>query len=90
MYAICIESSHARGMGHLFRAINLINELKIRGVELIIYVNNNEKAIEIIKERRIDYRVVNLADVQSEWETKLIAKDNNALFFTNTLTSVLR
>jgi spore coat polysaccharide biosynthesis predicted glycosyltransferase SpsG len=89
MYAICIESSHARGMGHLFRALNLINELKIRGVELIIYVNNNEKAIEIIKERRIDYRVVNLADVQSEWERKLIAKDNIKVWINDRLDTQL-
>ena len=75
MFAICVESSHIRGMGHLFRAINLINELNARGLCSIIYINNNEKSIKIIEQRGISYRVVDLNNFHSRWEKEVITKD---------------
>ena len=33
MFAICIESSHSKGMGHLFRMLNFAKYLKKKGEE---------------------------------------------------------
>ena len=74
MLAICIECSHQRGMGHLFRAMNLIHALEQRGQKYILLVNQDEKALRILEENHITPMVVDLWDTQSDWEGGLIAK----------------
>ncbi len=73
MFAICIECSNARGMGHLFRAINFISFLKKMNEEYLIILNDDEVAKEVLKREGIaDYVIVDLYDFDSNWERKII------------------
>lgn len=74
MFALCIESSHARGMGHYFRALNLGTTLRCAGEQCRILINDHEPALKHLLETGLDYDVVNLADLESDWEGKLIAQ----------------
>lgn len=74
MLAICIECSHQRGMGHLFRALNLIRYLDKSGVEWLLLVNEDQAAENILRERNISYLTVDLWDTQSDWERTIIEK----------------
>lgn len=74
MYGICIESSHKKGMGHLFRAINLASILDNRHQKYIVLINNDDKAIETLQFKKIPYEIVDLSDYGSNWETKIINK----------------
>lgn len=74
MYALCLESSHERGMGHLFRGINLYQYLRKEKEDTVILINQNEQAIKVLKERQIPYETVNFDDIYSEWESRLIEK----------------
>lgn len=74
MYALCIESSHKRGMGHLYRALNLIELLKKKGERSIVFVNDDTAAIEALKSRGVPFETVDLADSVGGWETSLIKK----------------
>ena len=74
MLAICIECSHQRGMGHLFRAINLIAVLEQRNIEYLLLVNEDENALGILQKHHIVPEIVDLWDTQSDWEGRLIAE----------------
>lgn len=74
MFALCVESSHQKGMGHLFRTINLIDVLNVNNAQYIVIINNNKIACEILKSKAIPYETVDLADYESDWETDLIQR----------------
>jgi len=85
MFGICIESSHQRGMGHLFRVLNLIEYLKEKKQNYVIFINNDKNAVFIIKEKNIPHEIVNLSDFQSDWESVLINKYNIDLWINDRL-----
>ena len=75
MYALCIESSHARGMGHFYRSLNLAEALQAAGHDCIFYLNEHEPTRRVLAARGWRYRIVNLHDTSSDWPTKLIRQD---------------
>ena len=74
MFALCIKSSHARGMGHLFRALTLGQALVAKGHAIRFLVNEDPVAISVLAERGVAAEPVNLLDWTSGWETELIAR----------------
>lgn len=72
MLAICIECSHQRGMGHLFRAMNLIRTLEQNKKRYVLLVNEDSNALCILKENNIVPIIVDLWDTESDWEGRLI------------------
>lgn len=74
MIGICIESSHARGMGHLYRMLNLVEYLRSCGQGCMLMMNDNLKSRQILVARGIDVITVNLEDVESDWEAGLIKR----------------
>ncbi|HCT90160.1 MAG TPA: glycosyl transferase, partial [Lachnospiraceae bacterium] len=72
MLAICIECSHQRGMGHLFRALNLISTLEEKREPWLLLVNQDETALSVLREKKITPVIVDLEDTSSDWEGKLI------------------
>lgn len=76
MFAICIEASHAKGMGHLFRMLNFAKYLEQKEQDFIFLINNNEKTKEILISNGYRYEVVALDNLSSDWETSLIKKYN--------------
>lgn len=73
---LCIESSHSRGMGHLFRGLNFIDYFSRRGYKILVLINDNEIAKEILKSKEINFRTVDLNDLHSNWEKEIIQKEN--------------
>ena len=74
MFAICIEASHSKGMGHLFRMLNFVQYLDKKNENFIFLINNNEKTKNILISHGYKYEIVNLSDIKSDWETLLIDK----------------
>lgn len=74
MFAICIESSHQRGMGHFFRALNFIDYLQHVKEPYVVLINDDEASICILKQRKIPYEIINYQDTKSCWEIDLIRK----------------
>lgn len=85
MFAICIEASHSKGMGHLFRMLNFSEYLKKQNKSFIFLINDNEKTKRILDEKDINFEVVNLFDVNSNWESVLIKKYNIAYWINDRL-----
>ena len=74
MFAICIESSHSRGMGHLFRGLHLATALRENGHSVKFLINNNATSLEILMKYGYEPLVVNLLDLSSGWEKSLVTK----------------
>ena len=74
MFAICIEASHQRGMGHFFRALNLIAYLSEQQQLFVVLINDYDKSKSILENINIPFEVVDLGDFSSNWEAILIAK----------------
>jgi len=74
MFAICIEASHSKGMGHLFRMLNFATYLKEQNEQVVFFINNNDKTKKILKDNNINYEIVDLLENQSNWENDLIGK----------------
>ena len=75
MFALCIESSHARGLGHLFRALNLADALVKNGYKCKFYLNDHMPSLGIISSRAFSYSVVDLLDVETGWENDVVYRD---------------
>lgn len=74
MFAICIESSHQRGMGHFYRALNIVEFLEQTGEESIVFINQDKVSLQILEQKKIPYIVADYSDVSSNWEKKAIEK----------------
>lgn len=72
MFVICVESSHQKGMGHLFRCLNLLEYLKLIHEPYLVLINNHEPSVNILTEKRIIFIIVDITDRESDWESKLI------------------
>lgn len=73
MLAIRVESSHARGMGHLFRACALAEALRESGRQVKLYLTDHAPGIEQVKRRGLDFAVVTPAGPDDDWESAVIA-----------------
>lgn len=71
MFVFCIESSHARGMGHLFRSLTLAAELRSRGHSVRFLANDHPNSLRIIRERGFDVALYDLAAVTG-WEEAFV------------------
>ena len=76
MFAICLEASHTKGMGHLFRMLTFSRYLAKQNEEFLFVVDNNKKTHDIITEKNIPYGVIDLNDYSSNWEDIIINKYN--------------
>lgn len=85
MFALCIESSHARGMGHFFRALNLAKGLANAGLTYTFYLNDHAPSVQILVERGEPYRIVDLEDFTGNWEAWLIHQDGITLWVNDRL-----
>jgi len=72
MFAICVESSHFRGMGHLFRAIVFYRFLMEKGERAIIIVNNDQSAVGVLEREGVAYHAVESLESDADWETEFI------------------
>lgn len=82
MFAICIESSHSKGMGHLFRMLSFAKYLQEQNEKFIFILNHDRKSLEILKKNNIEFKTINLNDIKSNWEENII-KQYNILYWIN-------
>ena len=85
MFALCIESSHARGMGHFYRALNLAEGLAAAGVAYKFYLNDHAPSLQILLERGVPHQVVDLEDFAGHWEASVIRQDGITLWVNDRL-----
>lgn len=74
MFAICIESSHKRGMGHFYRALVILEYLQKIKENAVLVINKDSKSMKILDEKQILYVVADYSDVTGNWERDLIYK----------------
>ncbi len=74
MFAICVEASHSKGMGHLFRMLNFANYLKKQNEAFIFLINNNDKTKSILVDSNISYEIVDLNNFTLNWESEIIER----------------
>jgi len=82
MFAICIEASHLKGMGHLFRMLNFAKYLKEKGDNFVFIINDNDKIKDILKSKNIPFETRDLEDLSSNWELNII-EIYNILYWIN-------
>ena len=90
MFALCIESSHARGMGHFYRALNLADGLAKAGLSCMFYLNDHAPSRQILVERGVPHQIVNLVDFTGNWEASLIQQDDITLWVNDRLDTDVR
>jgi spore coat polysaccharide biosynthesis predicted glycosyltransferase SpsG len=90
MFALCIESSHQKGMGHLFRALNFIDYLNTKNSSYIVFINNDPIACNILQSKNIPFETVYLMDHDSDWESKLILKYRVDIWINDRLDTIIK
>jgi spore coat polysaccharide biosynthesis predicted glycosyltransferase SpsG len=75
MIALCVESSHARGMGHVFRSCVLADALTAAGYPVKFYVNDHGPTATLLRQRGILFDIVSLDDAGHDWECAAITRD---------------
>lgn len=78
MFLICIESSHSRGLGHLYRSLTLAEQLRSRGGPVLFLVNDDETSRAIIAARGFDHKIYDLGAMAGSWEAAVIAASPSA------------
>lgn len=90
MFAICLEASHSRGMGHLFRSLHFASFLAEKKQDLIFLINDDEMALRIIDKFSIKYETVDLLDLKSDWESRIIKKHRIDVWINDRLDTDIR
>jgi spore coat polysaccharide biosynthesis predicted glycosyltransferase SpsG len=75
-------------MGHLFRGLHIIQYLKTIRKPAMVFINENPQAIDILQKYKILFEIVNLEDVQSDWETEEIRRYGIELWINDRLDTV--
>ena len=71
MFVICLRSSHAMGMGHLFRMMNLYQGMQRQGMKAVfVLLGEHAPAERLLQNNDISFEVV--TDTLPGWETKLV------------------
>lgn len=74
MIAICIESSHKRGMGHFYRTLNMLEYLTKVKEQVVVIINQDAVSLRILNKKQVHYEIVDYSDVTSNWEKAIICK----------------
>lgn len=77
-------------MGHFYRALNLADALAKAGISFKFYLNDHAPSLQILRERGVPYRVVNLHDFSGNWEASLIRQDDITLWVNDRLNTDAR
>jgi len=70
--ALCIEASHARGMGHLYRSLVLAQALAAAGQDCLFLVNDDPVACRILSQKGHRFESVPL-HANEAWEARIAA-----------------
>lgn len=89
MFGICVEASHQRGMGHLFRMLNFCEILTERGIPFRIFVNSHAASKALLLERKLPFDWVSLESDHEGWQTDLIQKYDIKLWIDDRLNTDL-
>lgn len=72
-FVISIEASHQRGMGHLFRGVNLAGGLRDSGHHVCFVVNRDDRSLAILQVSGFDHEVIDSYE-DAGWEGEVIRK----------------
>lgn len=72
-YVICLEASHQRGMGHLFRGLTLAEGLRSQGHAVHVVMNPDPRAMARAQESPFPLTLVDSLDGETDWERAVIA-----------------
>ncbi len=82
-HILAIEASHARGMGHLYRGLNLAGALKAEGDGVFFVINNDERSIGILKDEGHSFDIVDYGT--TGWEGAIIERRKPATWINDRL-----
>lgn len=83
MLALCLEASHARGMGHLFRALALAQGLTNQGGKVHFYLNAFAPAQDLLRARGHSFTTVALGD--GDWAAPIVRTDGITVWINDRL-----
>jgi spore coat polysaccharide biosynthesis predicted glycosyltransferase SpsG len=76
-------------MGHLFRCLNFIKLLEKKRESYVVILNEHSQSESILKKEKIVFETVDLNDITSDWETRLIKKYKPAIWINDRLETTL-
>ena len=85
MYALCLEATHARGLGHLFRMLNLAHALRAREEDFVFVLNDYAPARSVLARAGMPFRIAPVRQLDADWETPLIAETGTAVWIDDRL-----
>lgn len=74
MIIFCIECSHSRGMGHLFRSIYLASLLRMRGSQISFIINDYIVSKQMLRNFGFEFEIADLSNFDSLWELDVISR----------------
>jgi spore coat polysaccharide biosynthesis predicted glycosyltransferase SpsG len=74
MFVFCIESSHSRGMGHLYRSLTLAGELRRRGRDIHFLVNDHASTLNVLQSRGFESTIYDPSAPDGSWEAAFTEK----------------
>lgn len=75
MFAICVEASQQRGMGHLFRGLALARALEDRGAQVLFYANDDPGVRRALALAARPWTPVPLRNAEQRWVSERIRGD---------------
>lgn len=90
MFGVCIEASHERGLGHFYRALNLLAYLDERKKPYVLLINDYNVAVAILCKRQIRFEVVPVARNGAGWEAGVIKRHRITTWINDRLDTDIR
>lgn len=75
MYIIQIESSHERGMGHFYRALNIVEYLERRGRRALILANADPQTVCLLKQKKVSHIILDYNELGQEQVNRIVLEN---------------
>lgn len=85
MFGICIEASHRRGMGHLFRMLNFCDTLREREIQFRFFINPDGASQALLAQRKLPFDLVSLGPDENGWQVASIRRHGVKLWIDDRL-----
>lgn len=68
----CVEGSHQRGMGHVYRSLRVASVLRKDGLPCLFVCNDHKGALHVLREAGFPLLLAPVGKVDGQWETAVL------------------
>lgn len=86
---ICVEGSHSKGLGHVYRSLRLARALRTAGISSFFVANDDITSCNILRMEGFEVFIAPVGEKDGQWERDLLAQRQINLWWNDRLDTTL-